>query len=377
MIAPKFFFELLRKNQINFFCGVPDSLLKDFCSYVSDGTTSEEHIIAANEGGALALVAGHYLATGRIGLVYMQNSGIGNAVNPLLSLLDTSVYSIPSLLLIGWRGEPNLSDEPQHIKQGLVTTGLLDAMEIPHLVLSDNEDEIAAQIAIAMKYLNKANAPFAIIVRKGTFGSYTQTSRDSSPNEMTREQAIIKIVNAMGTTDIVISTTGMASRELYEYRNQLKQDHSRDFLTVGSMGHVSQIALSIALQKKKQKVLCLDGDGSVIMHMGSMAIVGTSKAKNFRHIVINNASHDSVGGQPTVADKISIPAIALAMGYTSVESISESRELEAYLPGFLDRTGPSLLEIKVRKGSRLNLGRPASTPKQNKSDFMNFLNKTK
>ncbi|GAB1415655.1 phosphonopyruvate decarboxylase [Paludibacter sp.] len=374
MIHTSDFYRLLSENGFSFFSGVPDSLLKDICAYITDNTTSEKHIIAANEGAAVALASGYHLATGAYPVVYMQNSGLGNAVNPLLSLADAKVYSIPLLLLVGWRGEPGVKDEPQHIKQGEITSDLLEAMKIPHAVLSGDVNVAEAQMKECVNHLKTNNSPYALVIRKNTFEPYSLKSKDDGANDdlMSREDAISAILDLTSERDIIVSTTGMTSREVFEYRERNSQTHAADFLTVGSMGHASQIALTIANEKKERRVICLDGDGATIMHMGSLAIIGKSSPKNYIHIVLNNAAHDSVGGQPTVADNIDLPAIALACGYTNACSVTTNEEITAKFKEYTNR-GTTLIEIKVRKGARKDLGRPTTTPLENKAGFMNHL----
>ena len=367
------FCNLLIKNDIDFFAGVPDSILKDFCAYIIENAIDKNHIIAANEGNAIALAAGYHLATDKISLVYMQNSGQGNAINPLTSLVDKEVYGIPVLLLIGWRGEPGKKDEPQHMKQGKITISLLNTLGIPYKILPDNVEGVRKVLKTAINSMKKKSAPYALVVRKGTFKSCKLKNKIISQFELSREDAIKRIVDNLGDQDIIVSTTGKTSRELYEYREELCQGHSKDFLTVGSMGHSSQIALAIALSKPSQKVYCLDGDGALIMHMGSLAIIGSKSPKNFKHIVLNNGAHDSVGGQPTAGLKIDIPAIAKACGYKTVLYAEKGLELEDKLKLLKSGDGPALLEIRVNKGARKYLGRPKSSPLENKKEFMRFL----
>ena len=314
MISPKFFIDTLGSYGIDFFAGVPDSLLKNICAYIADNMDAMHNIITANEGAAVGLAAGHYLATNQPGVVYMQNSGEGNIINPLASLTDKEVYNIPVLLLIGWRGRPGVHDEPQHIKQGKVTTGLLNTMGINYDILSSDEEKAAKQIAKAVEAVNN-NEVYALVIEKGTFEDYKLKNVEINDLTMTREEAIQTVASTLGEKDSIVSTTGMISRELFEARTQWEQGHERDFLTVGSMGHASQIALGIALEKKDRKVWCFDGDGATIMHMGSMAIVASKSPNNYVHVVFNNGAHDSVGGQPTVGLKINIPAVAEAVGY--------------------------------------------------------------
>lgn len=380
MIHPSVFYDLLRGHGIGFFTGVPDSLLKSFCAYVTDNVAEEDHIIAANEGCAVALAVGHHFATGNVPLVYMQNSGEGNAVNPLLSLVDPAVYSVPLVLLIGWRGEPGVHDEPQHVKQGEVTCALLDAMRIPYSILTEREAELPGQLSDAFAYVDAYNAPYALVVRKGTFSEYTLKNNIPVEAEMKREEAIDTIIRSAPEHSVFVSTTGMASRELYELREKNRMPHESDFLTVGSMGHASQIALAVALKKKDRPVFCIDGDGAAIMHMGGMTSIGTRRPSNLVHVVMNNGAHDSVGGQPTVGLKIDFPAIASACAYENVFRVATVEELKAVLAGIsaaynAKTNALTFVEVRVAKGARLDLGRPKTTPVENKSAFMSFLTK--
>ncbi|MBR0032044.1 MAG: phosphonopyruvate decarboxylase [Treponema sp.] len=378
MIKPSTFYDLLLKNGTDFFAGVPDSLLKNFCAYITDNAPAEKHIISANEGCATALASGYHFATGKIPLIYMQNSGEGNAVNPLLSLADPDVYSVPMVVVIGWRGEPGVHDEPQHVKQGKVTLALLDAMQIPYEVLSDKEAELSVQLEKAYSYIKKNSAPFALVIRKGTFDDYTLKNNEKVEAEMKREEAIERIMLSASNKTAFVSTTGMASRELYELREKHGFGHEKDFLTVGSMGHASQIALSIAMQKTDRPIFCIDGDGATIMQMGGLATIGTRKPKNLVHFVMNNGAHDSVGGQPTVGLKIDIPGIAQACGYEKIYSVATAQELDSALAeiksSFENGTNTlTFVEVKVSKGARKDLGRPKSTPQENKHALMEFL----
>ena len=374
MIRPKFFIEKLRENGIDCFAGVPDSLLKNMCAYITDYCDAAHNIIAANEGAAVGLAAGHYLATRRPACVYMQNSGEGNIINPLASLTDQEVYNIPVLLLIGWRGRPGVHDEPQHVKQGKVTTGLLNVMGINYEVLSKEEDKAEKQIAKAVKALQNKEV-FALVIEKDTFEDYKLQNVEINNLPLSREDAIRTVAAALGEKDCIVSTTGMISRELFEYRSAMNQGHERDFLTVGSMGHASQIALGIALARPERRVWCFDGDGAAIMHMGSMAIVANKAPKNYVHVVFNNGAHDSVGGQPTVGLKIDLTAVAKAVGYQAVFSIDKMAGLDAILSEVKNIEGPTLVEIKVKKGNRKDLGRPTTTPIQNKDALMDFLSR--
>lgn len=362
-----FCFEL-QKNDIGFFCGVPDSLLKSFCAFINDNYPEDKNVITANEGNAIALASGYYLATGKIGCVYMQNSGLGNCVNPLLSLADKDVYGIPMLLIIGWRGEPNVKDEPQHIKQGQVTLSLLDAMEIEYRVLENMSD-----ISTLVPLIKQNNKPYALVIRKGTFDTYTLKGGKSDCSDLSREDAIKCVVSRLNERDVIVSTTGMISRELYEIRDENKTGHQRDFLTVGSMGHASSIALGIALSKANRRIYCFDGDGAVLMHMGAPAVIASLKPTNFRHIMFNNQAHDSVGGQPTVAGNINFVGWAKSVGYIFAQAVDSLDSLNEVWDKFSHVMGPAFLEIKVKKGARSDLGRPKERPQENKALFMKFL----
>jgi len=369
------FYNLLVDGGIEFFTGVPDSLLKDFNAYIIDNVKNNKHIIAANEGASIALAAGNYLATKKIALVYMQNSGLGNAVNPLTSLVNQDVYGIPLLLIIGWRGEPGEKDAPQHTKQGKITLKLLETLDIPYDILPNNIEDTKEILNKAFRCMNECKAPYALVVRKGTFEKYEYKNKTEQRYELSRENAIKLIVNKLDNTDIVISTTGLTSRELFEYREQMQQDHCNDFLTVGSMGHSSQIALGIAMSTPERQIFCLDGDGAVIMHMGSLGIIGSKSPKNFKHIVINNGAHDSVGGQPTIGYEIDIVSMALSCRYKVAYKVETKMELIEKISLLKSTEGPALLEVRVNKGYRKNLGRPTISPQENKETFMNFLSK--
>ena len=376
MIDPAFFGSLLAEQGTDFFTGVPDSLLKNFCAWLSDNAENN-HIAAVNEGSAVAIAAGYHLASGKIPLVYMQNSGIGNAANPLLSLTDLDVFSIPLILLVGWRGEPGVKDEPQHLKQGKVTCSLFDTMGIPYLILDDQQEKLRIQIEECYKRIRKNSVPFALIVRNGTFLPYNAAEKtiDTDDSLLSREEALEEIMRRSSPSEVFISTTGMVSRELYELREKYHTEHERDFLVVGSMGHASSLALSLALQKPKLPVNCVDGDGAALMHLGSIATIGACKPSNLRHFVLNNGAHDSVGAQPTISRKIDLSGIARSCGYSHVFTVKTLEELHNVIL-FLSKTdnaGPSFIEVHIRTGSRKDLGRPRSSPMENKEEFMRFV----
>jgi phosphonopyruvate decarboxylase len=372
MFVVKEFVHTLEQSGINFFSGVPDSLLKDFCDYLQRYIPSERHVIAANEGGAVALGIGYHLATGRVPLVYLQNSGLGNLVNPLMSLASGDVYGIPILLLIGWRGEPGVPDEPQHKAQGRMMLSMLSAMEIPYVVIGADTDS-KNELKLFMRQVTDESRPGAVVVRKGTFMSEPIRVERTSELPLSREDAVNLISDLLEPHDIVVSTTGMASRELYECREKRNQPHDRDFLTVGGMGHASQIALGIALQRQQGSVYCFDGDGAVLMHMGALAINGSSGCKTLKHIVLNNGAHDSVGGQPTVGFETDLLAIARACGYRNVLRAVDKEGVINGLKELQAAAGPALLEVRIRKGNRSDLSRPTRSPQENKQALMGFI----
>lgn len=370
------FLDECQKNGISFFTGVPDSLLKEFCDelFVRYGTDGNTHVVAHNEGGAIALCAGHYLATGKPGLCYMQNSGIGNAVNPLASLMDPEVYSIPCLMVIGWRGEPGVKDEPQHIKQGKITIGQLELMGIPFRIISaeTQDDELRNHFADLSSEMSNGKT-VAFIVKKGTFQS---ESKPHYGNKyiMTRESAVAKILASSDPEDVFICTTGKLSREVFEFRESEKEGHSHDFLTVGSMGHASMIALQIAIEKPERKVWCLDGDGAILMHLGALPLIGRRHPGNFIHVVINNGAHDTVGGMPVCSGSLNIAALASASGYAHVLIADSEFALDRALAEAAScDSGPLMIEVRCACGSRSNLGRPTSSPVANRNELMSSI----
>jgi len=385
MIDAEDFLTALHAEQVQFFAGVPDSLLKELCACFSDKLAAGQHVIAANEGGAIGLAIGHYLATHQPALVYMQNSGLGNVVNPIASLADPQVYGIPMLLVVGWRGElsadgAQIHDEPQHVKQGQITLSQLEVMGIPYQVMSTQIDTAQQQLQTLLSQATKRQGPVALVVRKQSFAPYQKTSTPAQPGAQladklpalpSREQMIAAIVANLPQDAAVVATTGMASRELFELRKAQQAGHGRDFLTVGGMGHASQIACGIALAQPERQVVCIDGDGALLMHMGSLTI--SAQQANLLHIVLNNGAHDSVGGQPTVAAQLTLAEIASAAGYAQVYSVSGAESLNTALQQALASGKSSFIEVLCRKGARADLGRPTRTPAQNKQDFMQFL----
>lgn len=358
----------------DFYTGVPDSQLKALCNYLMGtyGIDPKHHVIAANEGNCTALAAGYHLATGKVPVVYMQNSGEGNIINPVASLLNEKVYGIPMIFIIGWRGEPGVHDEPQHIYQGEVTLKLLEDMGIASYVIGkDTTDEEVAAAMAGFAPLLAQGKDVAFVIRKGALTTDVKVSYENAYT-MRREDVIRHIIDVTGN-DPIISTTGKASRELFELRTARGEGHSHDFLTVGSMGHSSSIALGVAAHQPDKKVWCIDGDGAVLMHMGAMAVIGASAPANLVHLVINNGAHETVGGMPTVAATADLVAIARACGYPYAASVSTFDSLDEELRLARHRAALTFLEIKCAIGAREDLGRPTTTAKENKENFMEGL----
>lgn len=367
-------FQKIEEMGITFYTGVPDSQLKAFCDTLMERYgVGERHVIAANEGAAAGLAAGHYLATGKPAVVYMQNSGIGNAVNPICSLLNDKVYAIPALFIIGWRGEPGVHDEPQHIFQGEITTQLLDCLNVKNFVIDKqtSREDLDAYFTEMQKEFS-AGRQCALVVKKGGLSTDIKM-RYANDNPMSREEIVNIIVDHTEEDAIFVSTTGKLSRELFEARENRSQGHKQDFLTVGSMGHASMIAMGIAREKKDRRVYCLDGDGAVIMHMGSLAVAGADHLDHFVHLLVDNGAHETVGGLPTVGTEIDYPLLAKACGYEHVFTAEKKEELLEALSNIKGIRGSVFLIVKANIGSRSDLGRPTTTPIENKEAFMNFI----
>ncbi|MDR0848400.1 MAG: phosphonopyruvate decarboxylase [Propionibacteriaceae bacterium] len=364
-IEPRAFYETLAAHGIDLFVGVPDSLLKEFCAYLLANCPPERNIIAANEGNAIGMASGYHIGTGRYAAVYMQNSGLGNAVNPLLSLADPQVYGIPMLLIVGWRGEPGVKDEPQHVTQGELTLPLLETMGIGYTVL--DPDDWATEVDRALLKVETESKPYALVIRKDTFSAY-KAPTEPTTLALKREDALEVIVENAAPDAFLVSTTGKTSRELFEIRERRGESHAHDFLTVGSMGHSSSIAMGMCLGTERL-VYCIDGDGAFLMHMGAAAIAAQSARRNLRYIIINNGAHESVGGQPTVGFKIDMAQVLEAVGFASVATVADPAELPEAVRQ-LTRTDHAALVIDVAQGSRADLGRPTITPMQNKADMM-------
>ena len=372
MIRSDLFVNHLTTLGIDMYAGVPDSLLKPFGQYVMTQLSRESHIITADEGAAVGVAIGHYLRTSRPGLVYLQNSGFGNAINPLLSLADPDVYGVPMVLLVGWRGQPGVADEPQHVKQGRIMQELLRSMEIPFAILPSDQEGAHECMTQAVETAIRGQGPFAVLVEKGTFEAIPGSDAPSAAIEArpSREDALAMLCQSIGTEAIVVSTTGMLSRELFELRDRSGADDSRDFLTIGGMGHASAIALGIARAERERDVWCLDGDGAMLMHMGTLASVADHGPGNLFHVVFNNGVHDSVGGQPTSIGVVDIAATARASGYGWSDSTDQLDRIEPLVSEMRAVPGPTLLEIRVRPGARSDLGRPTVTPAESRDRFL-------
>ena len=372
-------FELLRqieKMGIAVIAGVPDSTLKQFCDGLQLYEGHFRHYVTANEGAAIGLAVGTYLASGKPACIYMQNSGIGNAVNPIASLANGDVYGIPMLLIVGWRGEPGVKDEPQHVFQGKITCRLFETMEIPYAVVDagTTEEEMSAILQEAKTHLN-ANRQFAIIVKKGTFEADKKFAWENG-NVLVREQVLGRLLEMTPKDACIVSTTGKISRELYEQSNRLFGSHDSIFMTVGGMGHASMIAFGIAQEKPEKKVICIDGDGAVLMHMGALAFIASHAPENYVHIVLNNQAHESVGAMPTDCGQTDFAALARAAGYAHAERISDEAGLTRVQEGLTQGKGPIFYEIMVSLDSRADLSRPAETARENRDGFMGAISKT-
>lgn len=354
---------LFKKKKISLFCGVPDSVLKHFSSALEG---EKNHFICTNEGSAVSLAIGNYLSTKNISLVYMQNSGFANAINPLISIAEKTVYSIPLVLLIGWRGSPGIDDEPQHIAKGKITTKLLDNLNIKYIVIEEKKD--FQKISNLINFSKKNNVPVALLCRPEVLlGAGTKIQKNNKIF-LTREETILKILENVNNSDKIISTTGYTSRELFQLRKNHKKNKGKDFYMVGGMGHSSMVALGVSL-KSKNNVICLDGDGSLLMHMGALATIGIFGRKNFKYILLNNSAHESVGGQKTVADQINFSLLSKSFGFKSYNLIKSKNNNEKIIAKFLKSSGPSFLEVKIQVRAMKNLSRPRNL-KKIKNKFM-------
>lgn len=374
MIDPARFVDRLSSLGVELFTGVPDSLLKALNTRIARALPPDQHVIAANEGASVGLAIGHYLRTGGPAAVYLQNSGFGNLVNPLLSLADPDVYGVPMLLLVGWRGRPGTHDEPQHVKQGRVMTALLDALELPWTILPEEDEPAEACVAQALETARTRSCPYVLLVGRGTFDdagvAAPPATGPGGERAAGREEMLTALVDALGGATINVATTGMLGRELFELRARRGEEGARDFLTVGGMGHATSIALGVAMREDAREVWCLDGDGALLMHLGTAAVIADRGPANLHHVVFNNGVHDSVGGQPTSIGVVDVAAAARALGYHWAQSTRDPAAVAGHVAEMRRRGGPCLLELRVRPGSRPDVGRPTRTPAASKQAFM-------
>lgn len=375
MITCEQFYDQTKKNDFLLYAGVPDSTFKEWLQFLDEAPADLRHIATSNEGDAVALVAGYYLGSRRIGVVYMQNSGLGNSVNPITSLVARDVYSIPMILMIGWRGMPGMKDEPQHKQMGRITLPMLDVLEIPYSIVPEIPEELPKVFDLAKQYVTTHSGPYALVVKHGTFAPYQAKQTLSQPWTLAREDAVKMIAEYLKHDEAIVSTTGKISRELYEYRDAHQQNHSHDFYTVGSLGCCVSIAMGIALTQPQRQLVVFDADGSALMHLGSWATVGAYHPTNLKHIIFDNETYESTGAQPCNSKTADFQAIAKAVGYHFSKLVTTADQLRQTLPEFMQSQGPSILIIKVQSGSRANLGRPKTTPLENKALFMDFLQK--
>lgn len=367
-IETREFYDYLVSQGVDLFAGVPDSLLQDLCACIDANSPTERNIVAANEGNAVAVACGYHIATGKYAAVYLQNSGLGNVVNPVTSLAHPEVYSIPMLLIVGWRGEPGVKDEPQHVAQGRLTPAQLDSLEIPYQVV--DPENWRSQIDGALAQMRETNAPVALLVRKGAFTKFPFVQVEPPrPLTLSREAALEQVIDAVTPESFIVSTTGKTSREVFEIRERRGEGHAHDFLTVGGMGHASSIAMGMTLGTK-EPVYCIDGDGAFLMHLGSAAVIAQRVGDNYRYVLINNGAHESVGGQATVAFDIDIPTILRGVGFSHVETVSQADQIGAAMERLASQPRSALV-IEVAQGSRADLGRPTVSPSANKVDMMN------
>lgn len=374
MISCEEFFKILNEHNLTFFTGIPDSTFKDLIKFLTDNQGENfENIIACNECEAIAIAAGYYLATNKIGVVYMQNSGFGKTINPLTSLCDPEVYSIPILLMIGWRGEPNKKDAPQHKKMGKITLPLLETLQIPYAILEPNAQKIEKEFNKALQYFDKKKGPFALIFRRNFFQNYEMKRIISNKYSLTTKEVIHLILNSLSKDEIIISNTGYISRLLFEYRESNEKDHYKSFYNIGSMGCASSIGLGIALQKPQKRIIVFDGDGAAIMQMGAFSTIGKYSPTNFVHIIIDNEAHESTGSQPTNSSIIKFEDLAIASNYRWSIKIETKEQLLDSLDNIKNRDGPILILIKTKLHSALNLKRPDKLPKEYKEEFMKYL----
>lgn len=358
MKDPNLFLDWLSEAGITQYVGVPDSLLKSLALAIDSHPSANRHVVAANEGAAIGFAVGVYLESSKPAAVYLQNSGLGNALNPLTALAHREVYGTPMVLVIGWRGEPGKPDEPQHMVQGRITRELLDIVGVPFVVLSDDENTARGQVRELIHSMEVSPGPVAIIVPAGAFGQRAVRESMQTKLTMTRQEALSEVISVIPPGDRVIATTGMIGRELWEIRKEAGEPMENDFLVVGGMGHASAIAHGVGAADPGRTVWCLDGDGSVLMHLGSLAVIGHYQPRNLKHLIFNNYAHDSVGGQPTAALSVDFEGLSRAITYTWAGSTSKRDEVAGLVRHLSVVKGPVIAELQIMKGARADLGRP-------------------
>ena len=350
MLDQEKIYNLFVENGVSFFTGVPDSYLNGFCNYILKNAPANKNVIAANEGNAIGIAAGHYMATKEVPLVYMQNSGLGNTINPLASLCDENVYKIPVILLIGWRGQPDTGDWAQHKLQGEITPKLLEVMNIPYAVLDDDYERSSEKIVKAIKESRATRKPYGLIAPKGVMAGEKLNNKDDV-YPLSREEAIEIVLNEMPENTIYSATTGRATRELFFLRERRNETKNHDFLNVGSMGHASSVALGIALEKPDRKVVVFDGDSAAIMHLGALTMMSKLNVPNYIHVILNNGAHESVGGQPSAGHLVDFTKIADASGYNTVgKPVTNKAELIDAINKLKNSGKASLIDVRIHKG---------------------------
>jgi phosphonopyruvate decarboxylase len=356
MIDTKKLLIFLEKNNLNFFSGVPDSVLKNFTNLLINKSS---HVLATNEGSAVSIGIGYHLSFNKLPCIYMQNSGLANAINPLISIAHKGVYSIPMMMLIGWRGSPGIKDEPQHLIKGKITKNLLKLLGIKYEIIESEKD--FNKIKKLINFSKKKKVPVACLFKKGVLKKVNYhkkfSERSTIKNKILRSEVIREILKSIQNNTKIISTTGYTSRELYQIRKNEGYHKGKDFYMIGGMGHSSSVALGAAFKKNK-KILCLDGDGSMLMHLGSLHTVGLMNKNNFKHILLNNQSHESVGGQEISFKRVKMEKLIKGLGYSKYIQLKDKKDLKNKIQSVLKYKGSIFLEVLIEKGAIKNLGRP-------------------
>jgi phosphonopyruvate decarboxylase len=353
--APRGLVDVLVSCGVRFATGVPDSLLAPLCDQVDD-RRSIQHIIAASEGSALALGGGHYLATGQRPLIYMQNSGLPNAINPYLSMCHPSAYAIPSIWVIGWRGEPGVPDEPQHRAIGAATEGLLALLNVPVFMLRSGDADELDRLEAWMQ--DREQGTVAVLVSARAVDADRRAPRRLEARPLKRREVLEHLVTGLDEEDTIFAGIGHVGRELLAVRGGAPTEFAGDLLCVGGMGHASQFALGFALARPERRVWCLDGDGAFTMHMGACSWLTRHPEQRFIHVLFDNGVHASVGGQPVCGQAVDFGRIAGALGYQHIERVSTLPAAQAALDQARARRAPTFLWCMVDERSASGLPRP-------------------